>query len=310
MATRHAFVIAAPIAIVGVAIAFMARSHDHEHVRITVRHDAAPIAVKAPPVPELAFISLVGLGDDEMAAKGFSLSQPSEIGVYAIGEGTSGGMVDFGWILNADTRQPVWQMKYGDTHRAGGASKNRMVDEVIALDAGNYIAYYMTDWCHSVVEWNARAPKHKSHYGMTLYTLDDTGALDVISEYDPASDQSMIAQIIHIRDDDERRQRFTLESDSEVRIYALGEGGSGGMYDYAWIENVETGRALWEMSYRITEHAGGTDRNRVFDGNIVLNAGEYVLRYEADGSHSLEGWSGGAPHDLFNYGVTLFKVEN
>ena len=40
------------------------------------------------------------------------------------------------------------------------------------------------------------------------------------------------------------------------------------------------------MTYRATEPAGGAPKNRRFDGVVTLPAGEYVLRYETDDSHS------------------------
>lgn len=310
MAIRHALVIAAPIAIVGVAITVLSQKHLHEDVLISIRHDAVPIEVPAPPPAPEVFVSLTRLQDDEIASQGFTLSQTQDIRVYALGEGTSGGMVDFGWIMNASTRQPVWQMTYGDTKRAGGATKNRVANEVVTLDAGNYIVYYMTDGSHSYDDWNSRAPKHERFWGITLSTADGIVAGDVVSDYSGISDPAIIAQLIHIRDDANRRQAFSLESESEVRIYALGEGESGDMYDFAWIEDAKSGQDIWEMTYNVTEHAGGARKNRVFDGTIVLPAGEYVLRYEADGSHSFESWNMTPPRDPFSYGVTLLRVGN
>ena len=58
------------------------------------------------------------------------------------------------------------------------------------------------------------------------------------------------------------RHAFSLEEDSRIRIYAIGEGMGDEMYDYAWIENAETGQDIWKMTYRDTEHAGGARKNR------------------------------------------------
>ena len=66
------------------------------------------------------------------------------------------------------------------------------------------------------------------------------------------------------------------------------------MVDYGWIEDAKSGRRVWEMTYRMTEHAGGAKKNRRFDGVIRLPAGEYVLRYETDGSHSFGDWNADA----------------
>ena len=309
MAIRHAFVIGAPIALVAIAIGVVSQKRSHKDVHISILHEPAPIAVPAPPSEDGAFLSLTQVGDDEIASQGFSLSSPMDVRVYAIGEGNSREMNDFGWIIDASTRQPVWQMEYRDTERAGGATKNRMVNEVVTLDAGNYIVYYVTDGSHSWDDWNSSAPRHEDAWGITLLAADGTLDGDIIGAYDVASDPAIIAQLVAIRDDDSRGAPFSLEADTEIRIYALGEGESGDMYDYAWIEDAETGQDMWEMTYRATEHAGGARKNRAFNGTIVLPAGEYMLRYEADDSHSLESWNMIPPHDPFAYGVTLLEVS-
>ncbi len=310
MAIRRVFVIGAPIALVAVAIGVVSQKRMQNDVFISIRHKKAPVTVPAPPALDHAFLSLTHIGDDEMAAKGFKLYKPVEVRVYAVGEGTGNEMHDFGVILNATTREPVWRMRYRDTERAGGATKNRMVNEVISLDAGNYIVYYLTDGSHSWDDWNSAPPRHEDAWGITLLPKNGAVDMELIGEYDASSDPAIIAQLIGMRDDADRSQGFTLESETELRVYALGEGEGGDMYDYAWIEDAKTGRGIWEMTYRLTEHAGGAQKNRLYDGNLTLPAGEYVLRYEADDSHSLESWNMTPPNDPFSYGVTLFRVGN
>jgi hypothetical protein len=80
------------------------------------------------------------------------------------------------------------------------------------------------------------------------------------------------------------------------------------MADYGWIEEAKTGRRVWEMTYRSTEHAGGASKNRRFDGTIRLSAGEYVLRYETDGSHAFGDWNADPPDDPEMWGVTVSQA--
>jgi len=309
MAIRHVFLIGAPIALVGVAIAVASEKRAHSDVHLSILHEPTPIAVPSPPLEDGVFLSLTRVSDDEIASQGFTLSKPMDVRVYAVGEGSGNQMHDFGWIIDASTHQPVWQMEYRDTESAGGATKNRMVNEVISLDPGNYTVYFLTDGSHSWDDWNASPPRYENAWGITLLPVDGVVDLELIGEYDVASDPAILAQLIAIRDDDSRGAPFSLEDETEVRIYALGEGESGDMYDFAWIEDAETGQDLWEMTYGVTEHAGGAPKNRAFDGTIMLPAGEYLLRYEADDSHSLEGWNMAPPHDPFAYGVTLLRVS-
>ena len=93
------------------------------------------------------------------------------------------------------------------------------------------------------------------------------------------------------------------------KLFSLGEGTSGEMHDYAWIEDANTGRTVWEMTYRKTRRAGGARKNRIFDETVYLKAGEYLVFYRSDGSHSFEDWNASPPHDPINWGVTLSVVD-
>ncbi len=77
------------------------------------------------------------------------------------------------------------------------------------------------------------------------------------------------------------------------------------MYDYGWIEDASTGKVVWEMTYRMTEHAGGARKNRVYDGMIVLPAGKYTVFYETDGSHAFNDWNDDPPDDPTSWGITV-----
>ena len=43
-------------------------------------------------------------------------------------------------------------MRYDDTEPAGGDAKNRLVDRVVHLEAGDYTVYFVTDDSHSATE--------------------------------------------------------------------------------------------------------------------------------------------------------------
>ena len=106
-----------------------------------------------------------------------------------------------------------------------------------------------------------------------------------------------------------KRQSFELKEDSKVHIYAIGEGTHGDMYDYAWIENTETGRVVWEMTYRKTERAGGARKNRLFDDTVFLEEGEYDVYYRTDDSHSFEEWNDSPPYDPESWGITIYSAN-
>ena len=121
-------------------------------------------------------MSLVKVRDDEYRTQGFTLKRDTRVRVYAFGERSNNRteMADYGMILDGRTRSVVWSMDVDRTEHAGGAQKNRMLDEIITLRKGNYIVSYTTDDSHAYGDWNADPPRDKRNWGITIYTLDDS----------------------------------------------------------------------------------------------------------------------------------------
>ncbi|HEX8737801.1 MAG TPA: serine hydrolase, partial [Pyrinomonadaceae bacterium] len=103
--------------------------------------------------------------------------------------------------------------------------------------------------------------------------------------------KTAVAQITGVADEADKTIEFNLAQEKQIRIFAAGEGQSGQMYDYGWIENAETGKKIWEMKESETTHAGGAGKNRKVDTVITLPAGKYRLRYKSDDSHSFDNWN-------------------
>ena len=258
---------------------------------------------------ERMIVDMTRMRNGEMNSYGFTLKKDMELNVYAVGEGRSGEMFDYGWIVDADNRERIWEMNYRDTEHAGGGDKNRVFDSVISFSKGNYIAYFVTDGSHSYRMWNTSPPSDQEAWGMRLISLDPKFKRNSVEKYEEKEDKNVLAQIVNVGDDEMVSARFNLDRRTRVRVYAIGEGRRGHMHDFGWIENVRSGRTVWEMTYRMTDHAGGAKKNRMFDGTIVLEPGEYVARYETDDSHSFNDWNASRPYDPFNWGITVRIAE-
>ena len=167
----------------------------------------------------------------------------------------------------------------------------------------------MTDGSHSYWDWNTAAPHDQENWGITLSAADADFKPGDISEYNEKRDSNILAKIVQVRDYEQERERFTLQKDSDVRIYAIGEGDHGSMYDYGWIEDANTRRVVWEMTYRRTEHAGGGEKNRIFDDTLPLRKGDYIVYYETDDSHSFSNWNTAQPYDPMNWGITVYLID-
>ena len=307
-----------------------------------------------------AVVSLRRLGPSSSQHVGFKVDRRTEVEVYAIGEAQRDGASDYGWIVNTDTQQRVWQMKYAFSERAGGADKNRLDRRMVTLRPGRYAAFYTTDDSHDPTEWNSAPPYDPDYYGLTIRVLNakDRARIQILANsetdragpattdeprprttdeprprptYEPpprttdearprTSDEPQatstdetrpagaVASILRVGDDAHERAPFTLDRDTDLRVHAVGEGSGGQMYDYAWIQDARSGDIVWEMRYRATSHAGGADKNRQVNETVRLPAGEYILHYRSDGSHSYNDWNADPPDDPDAWGVVLYRV--
>lgn len=256
-------------------------------------------------------LSLTPMHNNETRSETFVLHKDASVRVYALGERSNErrSMADYGMILDARTRAKVWTMDVDRTAHAGGASKNRVVDEVITLPRGTYVVQYITDDSHAYGDWNAAPPYDPEHYGITLYGAGEGFDRSIVAKVEKQRDKFAIAQLIRVGNNEERHTSFKLEKTTRVRIYALGEGVNREMTDYGWITDNKTGATIWEMTYSMTMHAGGARKNRFVNTTIVLDKGEYTLHYVTDDSHAFRDWNSDPPEDAEYWGITLYPDE-
>jgi CubicO group peptidase (beta-lactamase class C family) len=116
----------------------------------------------------------------------------------------------------------------------------------------------------------------------------------------------VIAQIVQVLDNENKSVAFSLARSQEVRIFAIGEGQTGEMFDYGWIEDTDKNVSVWEMKEPKTTHAGGASKNRKADIVVTLPAGNYKLHYKSDDSHAFDHWNS-LPPDINFWGITLYQ---
>ena len=73
---------------------------------------------------------------------------------------------DYGWIEDS-TGQKVWEIDALKAKHAGGAIKNKVVSESIALKAGKYTLHYISDESNSPAFWDDTPPT-APFYGISL----------------------------------------------------------------------------------------------------------------------------------------------
>lgn len=281
-------------------------------ITVSVLNDAdrGKISPAEFPDPALnAVVSLTRVRDNDFVSAGFTLKQETKLRIYAIGEGDDRELADYGWIVRARNRERVWSMEDRETLHAGGATKNRLVDEVITLPAGSYIAYYQTDGSHAYQDWNSDPPFDEEFYGMTISGVGEQFDARTVTSFNEGEEANVLAQLIRVRDDRHVTKSFSIEKATRVRIYAIGEGVDRRMADYGWVENRRTGRVVWEMTYGMTDRAGGARKNRMVSTTLILEPGEYELHYKTDDSHSYNDWNDDAPDDRMHWGITVYKDQ-
>ena len=254
-------------------------------------------------------IQLIKVGNDETRSGSFTLKEESSIRVYAIGEQSDSyrRMADYGWIIDAKSRDKVWTMDIERTEPAGGTDKNRMIDEVIKLPKGTYTVFYQTDDSHAYDDWNDSPPADPEHWGITIYGEGEHFRMNNVEKNIAAPQTNVLAQIIQVGNSADRTQSFSLSKTTHIKIYSLGEGQNREMYDYGWIENAKTHGIVWEMTYSMSFHAGGGRKNRMVSTSIILDAGSYILHYVTDDSHSFNRWNTDPPDDPTMWGITLYQ---
>lgn len=264
-------------------------------------------------------VDLTRARDNDFLERRFKLDREGDVLVYALGEwdDNDGEFADRGWISRAGSRDVVWEMNDRDMHQAGGAEKNRMFEGLVHLPAGEYVAHYETDGSHSYRRWNSAAPWDPEAWGLALYpgrglTSKNIQVSDLVRGDDEVASSGgkpadALVAITRVRDREHERDTFTLDKQTRVHIYALGEGVDRSMADYGWIEDKKSGDVVWEMTWRNTRPAGGAAKNREFNGDVLLDAGTYEVHYVTDGSHSFGDWNDRRPPDPGAWGITVTR---
>ena len=132
---------------------------------------------------------------------------------------------------------------------------------------------------------------------------DDIGHVGVDSTGAPSGE--VLVSFTRVRNDEHRRASFRMRQAVSIRIYALGEILPSGAYDYAWIEDAN-GETVWTMSRENTTVAGGSAKNRLFDGTLALEAGRYTAHYITDDSHAYGDFHQ-PPNDPASWGVVIYR---
>lgn len=256
-----------------------------------------------------ALLQVNRVGDSEYLQRGFSLDKPMSIRIYALCEYPQSYKepIDHAWVVDAESGEKVWEMNRWNTDPAGGGRKNRYSNEEVKFEKGNYILYYVTDDSHSYDDFNVIPPYDPFNWGVALLAVKESDR-KAFKTFVPEGRGDALIDLTRVGDDEFVSQAFQLEKEQSLRIHAIGEYSSGSRYfvDYGWIENASTGKIVWEMAHRNTEHAGGASKNRQFDGLVKFAKGYYIAYYITDDSHSYRDWNASQPYEPRAWGLSVY----
>jgi hypothetical protein len=253
-------------------------------------------------------VTLHGTHSRSRERLGFELDRTMKVSVHLEGE-KDGAWKDYGWIMDAATREVVWTSRSGSGEPAGGARKNRLVRDALQLPAGKYVAFYVTDDSHHATAWNETPPLDPSSWGLTVRLEEADRRAARTFPYQPLAVAGAFVQLTRLGDDELRWQQFTVGRPMVVNVFAVGEGRRGGMNDFGWIVDA-SGQAVWRMEYDSTGDGGGAAKNRVSSTRLRLAAGRYTAYFVTDGSHSFDdGWNSEEPLDGEYWGMTIAPAD-
>jgi hypothetical protein len=300
----------------------------------------SPLALRC---EEARIVSLHGLEAAEVRHQGFSLPAPAKVHVYARGGGlrrighasSDNPLFAHGWILNASTREVVWQMSGFNTKRDW---EYRVADQYLDLPAGSYEAYFanhgfgqsllFAQWSRNIDRRALQADhgerprgflaamgadqaslmrhwrEQVGNYGLEIY-LPGGDPKAVTTFEAPLRWKNIALTLAATADNGHWAQSFHLSKALTLHVYAEGEGSGRRMHDYGWIIDARSRARVWDMSMERSQYAGGARKNRRQVETIQLPAGDYEATFITDDSHSPADWNGAPPCDPGLYGLTL-----
>lgn len=279
---------------------------------------------------EKTVVSLHDLVGQEVRQQGFTLAKPQKVHIRATGAVQedwleNGRTLAYGWILNAATREVVWQMSRENSKRQG---RFQVADAWVDLPAGSYEAYMENASMREagflirpVRNVDRRSLRGEGLKGLTLqrwkedaqrYGMDlgVTDASAVTTFQGPLHWRNTVITLLATGDRGRWSQAFTVKQTLKVHVYAQGEGSGDELADTAWILDAHTRQPVWTMDAGKAQYGGGAQKNRRQVETITLPPGEYIAVCVTDGSHSPADWNATPPCDPLLYGLILSVTQD
>jgi len=286
--------------------------------------------VAAPQGPVLA--SIGEIRKEGLLRETFALSTPQRVQIHAEGLADPRGTVFLaqGWVLDLETRQPVWTMK-----EAGGKHSSRTdnwtSESEVTLRPGAYAVYFAAlggvyplnqdiklfgvpvgriegDWGRQLA-WDERGKPER--WGIEVRAVDPSAEARKPAELpQPYGDADV--RLLGLANGEVRRVRLDVSRPARCLVRFTGEysRSAKGFADAAWMSRLADWSTVWEPDYETTSLAGGAEKNRRFEGEVLLQPGAYLVTAAADASHAADAWNTIPPWDPESWGLALWVPDD
>ncbi len=262
----------------------------------------------------------------------FTLDRDTEVDIEAVAAGSQedGFLFSYPWLIDLDTRRVVWEMTIEEVESLRG--DNVEARRRMRLPAGNYALYFSAHGGSFplkkkikflklfelgrvdirggvMVPWD-RYGDHKE-WRVSIRAADATFPPTAFCSPARPVESNEILSFRRVPSNQLLQAELVLQQDARLRILATGEywAREQAFADGAWIEDRDGCGRIWEMTLTNTEPAGGAKKNRVFDSEVTLKAGRYLVCYATDETHAYDRWNMQPPYDPESWGISLTPVQ-
>ena len=257
-----------------------------------------------------------------LAARVFTLDHAGQVRVEGVTLEDSGAWTPVRiWLLDGGSRKVVWDAADADL----GRERHDLArfDEKLDLPAGEYELYLAT-FPGSTSGWRRHGLDVRELVGRLREAIDVDGMEDLVRRVEvrvtgdgtPGGDglkgairerltRGAAAALIGVGDEADERAGFALREATDVRVVCVGEVLDDAAYDAGWIEDADSGAAVWRFDPIRARAAGGNGKNRKVDEVVHLAAGRYVAHVATDGSHAYPDFNNMPPDDPLAWGLVV-----
>jgi len=224
------------------------------------------------------------------------------------------------WILRANDRTLVWSLDPARSERGAGMTVTQT--ETIVLEPGEYEAYFASygdpllpaappttffDRVSAAIDsdfqrW--RTEDRRWTFSIESVAAEDAPLIVKASATEDSAGEDVVWSTGAVGSNTVSEYLFETARPVDVLVRCVGE-----IYrdfeDTGWIEDIESGVHIWDMTLDGTKHAGGSARNRSCNEVVSLPAGRFRAVFRSDDAHAHDDWRANPPFDPSFWGMEI-----